>query len=125
MRNVAKNLNAKGGLAQKMSLAYVVPHTLFLALYEMARQDVVNALKAGGVGCAKYCKKVADEVNAMPKGRSEGAPEFHPALIAILNRAYAVAQKRDPPVATTADLVVNSSTDIMSLVQLTLYQFNN
>ena len=38
-----------GEIAQKMRLSSVVPHTLFLALYEMARQDVVNALKAGRV----------------------------------------------------------------------------
>lgn len=94
-----------GEIAQKMRLSSVVPHTLFLALYEKARQDVVIALKAGGVDCVQYCKKVADEINAMPKVESGSTPNFHPTLSAILNRANAVAQRRDPPVATTADLV--------------------
>ena len=94
-----------GEIAQAMGLASIVPHALFLALYEMARKDVVNALKSGGVDCAQYCKKVADEVNAMPKVGCGASPGCHPALTAMLNRAYAVAQRRDPPVATTADLV--------------------
>ena len=109
--NIAANQDAMrvvdraGEIAQAMGLASIVPHALFLALYEMARQDVVNALKSGSVDCAQYCKKVADEVNAMPKVGCGASPGCHPALTAILNRAYAVAQRRDPPVATTADLV--------------------
>lgn len=109
--NIAANQDAMrvvdraGEIAQAMGFASIVPHALFLALYEMARQDVVNALKSGGVDCAQYCNKVADEVNAMPKVGCGASPGCHPALTAILNRAYAVAQRRDPPVATTADLV--------------------
>ena len=93
-----------GEIAQKMRLSSVVPHTLFLALYEKARQDVVIALKTGGVDCVQYCKKVADEINAMPKVESCSTPQFHPILSAILNRAYAVAQRRDSPVATKGEL---------------------
>lgn len=94
-----------GEIAQKMRLSSVVPHTLFLALYEMARPDVVNALAAGGVDCAKYCRKVADEINAMPKARSEGIPEFHPALSSILNRANAVRMERGTSALTVNDLI--------------------
>ena len=42
-----------GEIAQKMRLSHVVPHALFLALYAMARHDVVDALKAGGVDCVQ------------------------------------------------------------------------
>ena len=104
-RDAMRVICRAGEIAQKMRLSSVVPHTLFLALYEKARQDVVIALKAGGADCVQYCKKVADEINAMPKVESCSTPQFHPTLSAILNWAYAVAQRRDPPVATTADLV--------------------
>ena len=94
-----------GEIAQKMRLSSVVPHTLFLALYEMARNDVVNALKAGGVDCVQYCKKVAAEINAMPKVESGSAPNFHPTLSAILNRANAVSIERSAPALTVNDLI--------------------
>ena len=94
-----------GEIAQKMRLSSVVPHTLFLALYEMARQDVVNALKSGRVDCVQYCRKVADEINAMPKVESGSAPNFHPTLSAILNRANAVRIERSAPALTVNDLI--------------------
>lgn len=94
-----------GEIAQKMRLSSVVPHTLFLALYEMARNDAVNALKAGGVDCVQYCKKVAAEINAMPKVESSSAPNFHPTLSAILNRANAVSIERSAPALTVNDLI--------------------
>lgn len=81
-----------GEIAQNLGLPYVVPHALFLALYEMERQDVVAALKAGGVDCVSYCQKVAKEINAMPKNGGTGAPPFHPALNAILSKAHEKAQ---------------------------------
>ena len=95
-----------GEIAQKMRLSSVVPHTLFLALYEMARQDVVNALKSGRVDCVQYCRKVADEINAMPKVESGSAPNFHPTLSAILNRANAVRMESSSPALTVNDLIV-------------------
>ena len=94
-----------GEIAQKMRLSSVVPHTLFLALYEMARQDIVNALKSGRVDCVQYCRKVADEINAMPKVESGSAPNFHPTLSAILNRANAVRIERSAPALTVNDLI--------------------
>ena len=109
--NIAANQDAMrvvdraGEIAQKMRLSSVVPHTLFLALYEMARQDVVNALKSGRVDCVQYCRKVADEINAMPKVESGSAPNFHPTLSAILNRANAVRIERSAPALTVNDLI--------------------
>ena len=94
-----------GEIAQKMRLSHVVPHALFLALYEMARQDVVNALRAGRVDCVRYCKKVADEINVMPKVESGSAPHFHPTLSAILNRANAVRIESSSPAFTVNDLI--------------------
>lgn len=94
-----------GEIAQKMRLSSVVPHTIFLALYEMARQDVVNALKSGRVDCVQYCRKVADEINAMPKVENGSAPNFHPTLSAILNRANAVRIERSAPALTVNDLI--------------------
>ena len=94
-----------GEIAQAMGLASIVPHALFLALYEMARQDVVNALKSGRVDCVQYCRKVADEINAMPKVESGSAPNFHPTLSAILNRANAVRIERSAPALAVNDLI--------------------
>ena len=109
--NIAANQDAMrvichaGEIAQAMGLASIVPHALFLALYEMARQDVVNALKSGRVDCVQYCRKVADEINAMPKVESGSAPNFHPTLSAILNRANAVRIESSSPAFTVNDLI--------------------
>ena len=104
-RDAMRVICRAGEIAQKMRLSSVVPHTLFLALYEKARQDVVIALKAGGVDCVQYCKKVADEINAMPKVESCSTPQFHPTLSAILNRANAVRIGRSAPALTVSDLI--------------------
>lgn len=80
-----------GEIAQGMRLPFVPPHTLFLALYESAKSDVEDALKAGGIDCPQYCQRIAEEINAMPKN-GVAAPHFHPALNAILKNANEKAQ---------------------------------
>lgn len=77
-----------GEIAQSMRLAYVLPHTLFLALFEVAKKEVVEVLQGAGIDCSQYCKKVANEINAMPKKAVADAPPFHPTLNAVLNKAH-------------------------------------
>ena len=77
-----------GEIAQNMRLPYVLPHTLFLALYEVAKKDVAGVLQRAGVDSLRYCRKVADEINAMPKKAVADAPPFHPTLNAVLKKAH-------------------------------------
>ena len=74
-------------IAQNMFLPYVVPHTLFLALYEEAKKDIAEVLQGAGIDCSQYCKKVAAEINSIPKKAVDGVLPFHPALNAVLNKA--------------------------------------
>ena len=77
-----------GEIAQNMRLPYVLPHTLFLALFEVAKKEVVEVLQGAGIDCSEYCKKVANEINAMPKKVVADAPPFHPTLNAVLKKAH-------------------------------------
>lgn len=77
-----------GEIAQNMRLPYVLPHTLFLALFEVAKKEVVEVLQGAGIDCSQYCKKVANEINAMPKKAVADAPPFHPTLNVVLNKAH-------------------------------------
>lgn len=77
-----------GEIAQNMRLPYVLPHTLFLALFEVAKKEVVEVLQGTGIDCSQYCKKVATEINAIPKKAIVSAPPFHPTLNAVLNKAH-------------------------------------
>lgn len=96
--NIKANLAAmraiirSGAIAQDLRLPYVPPHTLFIALHERAQSDVETTLKECGVDCSQYCQGIAEEINAMPKTGSRGAPPFHPALTAILKKAHEKAQ---------------------------------
>ena len=92
-----------GEIAENMRLPAVVPHALFIALFEVAREDVVTALRAGGVDCAEYCKKVAEEVRSMVKNGTGKGPHFHPALERILNVAGGVCGATRP--AGVRDLI--------------------
>ncbi len=75
-------------IAQELRLPSVVPHTLFLALYEVAREDVVSALRAGGiVDSTEYCRKVAEEIRSMEKNGAGRGLHFHPATEQILKVA--------------------------------------
>ena len=73
-------------IAQNMSLPCVLPHTLFLALYEVAKKDVDDVLQRVGVDCSQYCKNVAAEINSIPKKAVGGELPFHPALNVVLNK---------------------------------------
>lgn len=91
-RKATRAIVRAGEIAHGMRLPFVPPHALFLSLYESAKSDIEDALKAGGIDCSRYCKRIAEEINAMPKKDLSCAPCFHPALNDILNKAYEEAQ---------------------------------
>ena len=97
-----KTICRAGEIAQEMRLASIVPHTLFLALYEKARPDIEASLRTSGVDCVRYCQKIAAELNAMPK-RNGMQMHFHPATVSILKRAQVLATGRP---ADIGDLIV-------------------
>lgn len=76
-----------GEIAQNMRLPYILPHTLFLALFEVAKKEVVEVLQGAGIDCSQYCKKVAAEINSIPKKAVGGELPFHSTFNAVLNKA--------------------------------------
>ena len=76
-----------GEITQEIGLASIVPHTLFLALYEKNRKEIEKFLSACGVDSTRYCQKVAAEINAMPKDKAGKTPPLHPATERIVMSA--------------------------------------
>ena len=76
-----------GEITQEIGLASIVPHALFLALYEKNRNEVEEMLRACGVDSTRYCQKVAAEINAMPKNKARKTPPLHPATERIVMSA--------------------------------------
>lgn len=76
-----------GVITQEIGLASIVPHTLFLALYEKNRKEIEKFLSACGVDSTRYCQKVAAEINAMPKDKAGKTPPLHPATERIVMSA--------------------------------------
>lgn len=76
-----------GEIAREMGLASIVPHALFLALYEKNRREIEDLLRVCGVDSVRYCQKVATEINAMPKRKTGKVPPLHPATERIVRAA--------------------------------------
>ncbi len=91
-----------GEITQEIGLASIVPHTLFLALYEKNRKEIEKFLSACGVDSTRYCQKVAAEINAMPKDKAGKMPPLHPATERIVMSA---SGGRGVQHATVQDLI--------------------
>ena len=91
-----------GVITQEIGLASIVPHTLFLALYETNRKEIEKFLRACGVDSTRYCQKVAAEINAMPKNKARKTPPLHPATERIVMSA---SGGRGVQHATVQDLI--------------------
>ena len=89
-------------IAQSMMLSHVVPHALFLALYETNRKEIEKFLSACGVDSTRYCQKVAAEINAMPKDKPGKTPPLHSATERIVMSA---SGGRGVQHATVQDLI--------------------
>ena len=80
-------------IARDIGLPSVVPHALFIALYECDKAAVDSLLRAADVDPADYCRKVTGEANAMRR-RGETARTLHPATKAIIEKAQAAARSQ-------------------------------
>ena len=91
-----------GVITQEIGFASIVPHALFLALYETNRKEIEKFLSACGVDSTRYCQKVAAEINAMPKDKAGKTPPLHPATERIVMSA---SGGRGVQHATVQDLI--------------------
>ena len=91
-----------GVITQEIGFASIVPHALFLALYETNRKEIEKFLSACGVDSTRYCQKVAAEINAMPKNKAGKTPPLHPATERIVMSA---SGGRGVQHATVQDLI--------------------
>ena len=91
-----------GVITQEIGLASIIPHALFLALYETNRKEIEKFLSACGVDSTRYCQKVAAEINAMPKDKAGKTPPLHPATERIVMSA---SGGRGVQHATVQDLI--------------------